>query len=98
MPQTPELYTEEMVADLREPILANFHAPTYLKPSWHIRPDEMARAILDAAAPAIAAKALRDAIEKYDILISDESGFDIRVVYSEDLLDAAAEAERGFGK
>jgi hypothetical protein len=55
-----DIYTEEMVLDLREVILANFHPPTDKHGSWHIRPDQMARAVLDVAGPRIAARALRD--------------------------------------
>lgn len=54
--------------------------------------------ILDAVAPLIAAKALRDAAEEHTTLIPDVLGYKVQAVFTEDLLEAAAEAERGFGK
>lgn len=54
-------YTETDVATARAIILENFHPPTNAQPSWHINPGEMARAVLDAIAPAIAARAKADA-------------------------------------
>ena len=50
-------YTDADVEAAKQPILDNFHPPSDRIGSWHIRPEEMARAILNAVAPAIAARA-----------------------------------------
>jgi hypothetical protein len=72
-----DLYTEEMVLDLREPILANFHPPTDKHGSWHIRPDEMARAILDAVAPSIVRRAKAEALREFADATSDLYPLDV---------------------
>lgn len=60
------------------------------------------RDALDAVAPAIIrrakAEALREVIEENAISIPDALGYKVRAVFVEDLLDMAAEYERGFGK
>jgi hypothetical protein len=56
------------------------------------------RLVLDAVAPLIAARALRDLADEHTTLTPDVLGYKVQVVFTEDILEAAAEAERGFGK
>lgn len=44
--------TPEQIEAGRQAVLANFHPPTDLKPTWHLNPEEVARAVLAAAAGA----------------------------------------------
>lgn len=44
--------TPEQIEAGRKAVLANFHPPTDLKPTWHLNPEEVARAVLAAAAGA----------------------------------------------
>ena len=54
-------YTDDEVAASRQHILDNFHSPDHRHATWWITPDSGARAVLDAVAPSIAARALREA-------------------------------------
>lgn len=53
------------------------------------------RAAIEAAAPAIAAKALRDEAETHTTVIPDILGYKVRAVFTEDLLASADRIERG---
>ena len=55
----------------------------------------VARLTLEAAAPLIAAKALRDEAETYTTAIPDILGYKVQAVFTEDLLGRADRIERG---
>lgn len=53
------------------------------------------REALEAVAPLIAAKALRDEAETYTVTILDALGYKVRAVFTEDLMARADAIERG---
>jgi hypothetical protein len=74
-------------------VLDNFHPPTNLKPSWHLNPEEMAKAVIAAAAPHIAAQALREEAKR--ILRDRKLGGMARLEFTYRLRSRADEIESG---
>jgi len=75
-------------------LLAATDANTEWHEDWSITKTR-AEYILDAVAPAIAARALREAVEADALTIPDALGYKVRAVFVESLLDRADEIERG---